>query len=184
MSVMGLITSGQTRGRYAIGWRPHTMRWSAGARRARRCPRRTCRVVAQFGGSRRRPDHLDPPVVSRAAVQERLANHPLAGAIERMRQLFADAVTDPHLIMGLVDPDGLIIHRCVPADLLPIADGIGLVDGSRWDEASVGTNAITLVMQTGRPQLVYGPSTTAGPCTTSTAPPHPSTTGPPDRSSA
>ena len=41
-----------------------------------------------------------------------------------MRQLFADAVTDPHLIMGLVDPDGLIIHRCVPADLLPIADGI------------------------------------------------------------
>jgi hypothetical protein len=102
------------------------------------------------------PDHLDPPVVSRAAVQERLANHPLAGAIERMRQLFADAVTDPHLIMGLVDPDGLIIHRCVPADLLPIADGIGLVDGSRWDEASVGTNAITLVMQTGRPQLVYG----------------------------
>lgn len=103
------------------------------------------------------PDVLDPPMVSRTTVSERLAHHPLAGAIDRMRQLFSDAVTDPHLIMLLIDPDGLIIHRNVSADLLPIADGIRLLEGTRWDETSVGTNAITMVMQTGRPQLVFGP---------------------------
>jgi hypothetical protein len=112
------------------------------------------RQSAEFGVD---PDNLDPPLAGRASVAERLAHHPLAGAIERMRQLFSDAVTDPHLIMLVVDPDGTIIHRNVPADLLPIAAGIRLFEGSRWDEQSVGTNAVTMVMRTGRPQLVFGP---------------------------
>lgn len=102
------------------------------------------------------PDTHRIPIIKRADLLDRLDDHPLAGAVSRMRQLFTDSVNDPHLMMGIFDGDGVLIYRGGPDELLQIADTLNLVEGASWDEATTGTSAVSLVMDTGTPQLVVG----------------------------
>jgi transcriptional regulator of acetoin/glycerol metabolism len=58
-------------------------------------------------------------------------------------------------VMVVVDPAGRVLWREGGAAVRRRADALGFVEGSAWDESSVGTNAIGTSLVVGRPVHVF-----------------------------
>ncbi|MDT7545088.1 MAG: hypothetical protein QOE99_1198 [Actinomycetota bacterium] len=75
----------------------------------------------------------------------------LAAAEDEVRQVVADG----DLIAAVTDAAGRIVWTLGSPVMQRAAERVNFVPGGRWDEASVGTNALALALRSGRPSTVY-----------------------------
>ena len=110
---------------------------------------------------RRLIDRVDP---DRGGSTEPLSPEQLerqretSGLLEALPTLRAGLVSiaDEALhIMVVVGADGRVLWRDGSTAVRRKADGLGFVDGARWDEDTVGTNAIGTALVARRPVQVY-----------------------------
>lgn len=103
-----------------------------------------------------RADQHAPVHLETSDVEIRQAANPLAVGVERLQQIFADSADDSELMMGVFDADGVLLWRGGTQRWLDVADTLELVEGSRWDEQSTATTAVSLVMTEHRSIRVVG----------------------------
>lgn len=82
------------------------------------------------------------PALGVAELQRRREASALAPLLPLLRARLLPAAEAAGQIMVVVDPQGRVLWREGAADVRRRADALGFVEGSAWDEASVGTNAI------------------------------------------
>ncbi|MDL9938243.1 transcriptional regulator [Gordonia sp. ABSL1-1] len=104
----------------------------------------------QFGVAAHNPSMIDP-----AELERRRAGHRIRGAVEQLRLLFNDSVHDTDVAMGIFDADGVMLWRFGSRTLLSIGDQLQLVEGAAWDESTVGTTAVGLVVRHQQPARVF-----------------------------
>lgn len=75
----------------------------------------------------------------------------LAAVEEQVRQV----TDDGDLIAAVTDASGRIVWTYGSPVMQRAAVRVNFVPGGRWDESSVGTNALALALRTGRPSTVY-----------------------------
>ncbi|MEE4024328.1 transcriptional regulator [Gordonia sp. PKS22-38] len=106
---------------------------------------------AGAAADRHAPFHLDA-----AEIDIRRDSNPLGDSAERLQRVFADTTDDSELMMGVFDSDGVLLWRGGTQRWLEVADTLELIEGSRWDEASTATTAVSLVMTDHRSTRVVG----------------------------
>jgi hypothetical protein len=80
---------------------------------------------------------------------------PLRGAVERLAPELRRAAEDGDLVVALTDPWTRILWTYGGRVMRRHAERVNFVPGGRWDEASVGTNALDLALRVDGPATVY-----------------------------
>jgi hypothetical protein len=133
-----------------------------GSRRAR-TGSRTAQPRRVIGESWRRVrfsglDPVDPPEVSPLApgeVEERRLSSGVEELLPLLRTHLLPAAEAAGQILVVVDAEGRVLWREGGPAVRRRADALGFVEGSAWDELSVGTNAIGTSLAVGSPVHVY-----------------------------
>lgn len=106
------------------------------------------RAVIRASWRRMRWAGLDPagatevPALGFAELHRRREASELGPLLPLLRARLLPAAEAAGQVMVVVDPEGRVLWREGGADVRRRADALGFVEGSAWDEASVGTNAI------------------------------------------
>lgn len=133
----------------------------ADERALRGAPARGLRPVIRASWRRVRGSGLDPsgpgevPALGLAALQRRREASGLEQVLPVLRARLLPAAEAAGQLMVVVDADGRVLWREGGAAVRRQADRLGFVEGSAWDEAAVGTNAIGTSLVTGLPLQVY-----------------------------
>jgi hypothetical protein len=80
---------------------------------------------------------------------------PLNAAVRQLEPQLQAAADDGELVVAVTDPDARIMWTYGGAVMRSKAEKVNFVPGGRWDEASVGTNALDLALRLGRAATVY-----------------------------
>jgi hypothetical protein len=110
---------------------------------------------------RRLIDHVDPDrggsaePLSPEALEQHRETSGLLDALPALRAGLVEIADEALHIMVVVGADGRVLWRDGSTAVRRKADGLGFVDGARWDEATVGTNAIGTALVARRPVQVY-----------------------------
>ncbi len=89
------------------------------------------------------PDGGAPPLVYEHAEVARVrAAHPLAAVLPLLRDTLVSIADEAMHMMIVTDEQGHILWREGQRDVLRGAGRVGLVEGARWAEESIGTNAM------------------------------------------
>ncbi|MFB7575937.1 hypothetical protein [Streptomyces sp. NPDC056165] len=83
---------------------------------------------------------------------------------------------DAGRIATVTDESGTILWTCGGRVMLRRAERVNFAPGGRWDEAAMGTNALSLALCTGRPPACSPSSTWSRRCTAGSAAAHRSAT--------
>lgn len=102
------------------------------------------------------PDAKLPPLVYEPdeLIDLREA-HPLSPVLPLMRQMLVSIADEAEHIMIVTDAEGHILWREGDVGQRRRADTVGLMEGTRWSEDVIGTNAMGTVLATGEPVQVY-----------------------------
>jgi hypothetical protein len=109
---------------------------------------------------RRSSEWVDPecaaaPLDDPAEVVAQWQDEPVARALAEVEDEIRQVVADGDLIAAVTDRSGRIVWTCGSSVMRQAAEAVNFVPGGRWDESSVGTNALALSLRTGRPSTVY-----------------------------
>lgn len=89
------------------------------------------------------PDGGAPPLIYEHAEVTRVREgHPLAAVLPLLRDTLVTIADEAMHMMIVTDAQGHILWREGQRDVLRGAERVGLVEGSRWAEDSIGTNAM------------------------------------------
>jgi hypothetical protein len=89
------------------------------------------------------PDHgLPVQVYDSGEIGDVRETHPLAPVLPMLRDTLLQIADEAMHMMIVTDAQGHILWREGHNDVLHRADRVGLVEGTRWSEDSVGTNAM------------------------------------------
>ena len=117
-----------------------------------------------------RPEILDSWWLSRETVSTDLAAAPLADegdtrefwrgsplqvAVARVEDELRRTAEDGDLVLAITDPGTRILWTYGGRVMRRKAETVNFVVGGRWDEASVGTNALAIAMRRGQPSMVF-----------------------------
>lgn len=80
---------------------------------------------------------------------------PLNAAVQRLESELQAAADDGELVVAVTDPAARILWTYGGAVMRSKAERVNFVPGGRWDEASVGTNALDLALRLDRAATVY-----------------------------
>ena len=80
---------------------------------------------------------------------------PLNAAVLQLEPQLRAAADDGELVVAVTDPDARIMWTYGGAVMRSKAEKVNFVPGGRWDEASVGTNALDLALRLDRAATVY-----------------------------
>lgn len=111
-------------------------------------PRAALRSVVSASWRRSLAAHVDPDdgrpplVYEHTEVARVRAGHPLAAAMPLLRDTLVSIADEAQHMMIVTDAQGLILWREGRRDVLRGAERVGLVEGTRWTEDSIGTNAM------------------------------------------
>ena len=97
----------------------------------------------------------DVPALGVAELQRRRQASALEPLLPLLRARLLPAAEAAGQLMVVVDPAGRVLWREGGAAVRRRADGLGFIEGSAWDEASVGTNAIGTSLVVGAPVHVF-----------------------------
>jgi hypothetical protein len=91
------------------------------------------------------------------ADETRLAweTSPLNAAVRQLEAQLQAAADGGELVVAVTDPDARIMWTYGGAVMRSKAERVNFVPGGRWDEASVGTNALDLALRLDRAATVY-----------------------------
>ncbi|MGV9710768.1 GAF domain-containing protein [Gordonia sp. NPDC003424] len=76
--------------------------------------------------------------------------------MDRLGRIFGETTDNTDLAMAVFDADGVLLWRAGERRWPTATGSVGLVEGSVWDEASVRTTAVSLVIADNRPVRVVG----------------------------
>jgi hypothetical protein len=80
---------------------------------------------------------------------------PLRTAVSRIEADLRAAAEDGGLVVAVTDPTARIMWTCEGTVMRQLAEGVNFVPGGRWDETSVGTNALDLALRYDTTSTVY-----------------------------
>jgi hypothetical protein len=98
---------------------------------------------------------MQAPVDERSDLAGQWRTSPLFEAVRRLRDDLDRAVDDGDCIAAVTDETGKILWTYGSRWMRGRAEQVNFVPGGRWDEASIGTNALALALRTATPQEVF-----------------------------
>jgi hypothetical protein len=101
------------------------------------------------------PEVEAAPVDDADNAVERWRSTPVASALRSTEPDVRRLTDDGDLVAAVTDSTGRIVWTHGSRVMQRAAERVNFVPGGRWDEASVGTNALALALRTGQPSTVY-----------------------------
>jgi hypothetical protein len=102
------------------------------------------------------PEHGDPPLIYEHAEVARVRDgHPLASVLPLLRDTLVSIADEAMHMMIVTDAQGHILWREGQRDVLRTAERVGLVEGTRWTEDSIGTNAMGTALAADRAVQIH-----------------------------
>jgi len=101
------------------------------------------------------PDGTGAPMADPDDTRATWAASPLSAAVERLEPQLRAAAEDGHLVVAVTDPSARILWTHGGRVMRRQAESVNFVPGGRWDEASVGTNALDLALRLDGAAAVY-----------------------------
>jgi hypothetical protein len=90
-----------------------------------------------------------------AEVERRRRQSPLALVVDELRQVLVSVADASSFLMVVTDADGIILWREGSPRVRLRADSLGFLEGARWTEATVGTNAIGTALAEAAPVQLF-----------------------------
>lgn len=101
------------------------------------------------------PEVEAAPVDGTADAVDDWRRTPIAAGLRVVEDEVRRAADDGGLVAAVTDASGRIVWTHGSRVMQRRSERVGFVPGGRWDEASVGTNALALALRTGEPSTVY-----------------------------
>ena len=114
-------------------------------------------IRASWGRSRRsvHDDLATAPLDDAGVTDAAWRTSPLQRAVAALEGDLRDVADDGYLVVAVTDPSARILWTAGGRVMRRRAEAVNFVPGGRWDEASVGTNALDLALRTGAPATVW-----------------------------
>ncbi len=109
----------------------------------------------QLSGAAITPDVSAAPLDDEAETAAYFSGSPLQLAVERVESELRRTAEDGDLVLAVTDAQTRILWTYGGRVMRRKAETVNFVPGGRWDEASVGTNALAISMRTGDPSMVF-----------------------------
>lgn len=101
------------------------------------------------------PEVHEAPLADAEETRRAWESSPLSDAVRRLESELQAAADDGELVVAVTDPDARILWTYGGAVMRRKAEKVNFVPGGRWDEASVGTNALDLALRLDHAATVY-----------------------------
>jgi len=101
------------------------------------------------------PDVTQALLTSDGDTRAAWESSPLSAAVRRLEAELRAAADDGDLVVAVTDPRARILWTHGGRVMRRHAERVNFVPGGRWDEASVGTNALDLALRLDRTATVY-----------------------------
>ncbi len=104
--------------------------------------------------------HLSPhvgeaPLADQTDTESLWRGSPLQIAVQRVESELRRTAEDGDLVIAITDPETRILWTYGGRVMRRKAESVNFVAGGRWDERSVGVNALNLALQTDQPAMVF-----------------------------
>jgi transcriptional regulator of acetoin/glycerol metabolism len=101
------------------------------------------------------PDVTEALLADEADTGAAWESSPLSVAVRHLEAELRAAADDGDLVVAVTDPGARIMWTHGGSVMRRNAERVNFVAGGRWDEASVGTNALDLALRLDRAATVY-----------------------------
>jgi hypothetical protein len=101
------------------------------------------------------PEVSEAPLADTDETRFAWETSPLSGAVRLLESQLQTAADDGELVVAVTDPSARILWTYGGAVMRRRAEQVNFVPGGRWDEASVGTNALDLALRLDHAATVY-----------------------------
>src|SRR5687768_767386 len=101
------------------------------------------------------PDVTEAPLADESETEARWRASPLQTAVRRVEADLRRTAEDGDLVIAVTDAETRILWTYGGRVMRRKAETVNFVPGGRWDERSVGTNALAIATRTGRPSMVF-----------------------------
>ncbi|QZY28685.1 GAF domain-containing protein [Nocardioides coralli] len=101
------------------------------------------------------PDVSKAPLDDEAETAAYLRGSPLQLALDRVEPELRRTAEDGDLVLAVTDAQTRILWTYGGRVMRRKAETVNFVPAARWDEASVGTNALAIAARTGEPSMVF-----------------------------
>jgi len=102
-----------------------------------------------------RADVTEAPLDDEAETAAYWQGSPLQTAVERVEAELRRTAEDGDLVVAVTDAQTRILWTYGGRVMRRKAESVNFVPGGRWDDESVGTNALDLANRTDRPEMVF-----------------------------
>ncbi|GAA1945294.1 helix-turn-helix domain-containing protein [Nocardioides panacihumi] len=102
-----------------------------------------------------RPDVTHAPLADEDDTADYWRHSPLQVAVERVEDDLRRTAEDGDLVIAVTDPDTRILWTYGGRVMRRKAETVNFVPGGRWDDQSVGTNALDLANRDDVPSMVF-----------------------------
>jgi hypothetical protein len=101
------------------------------------------------------PEVNEAPLADADEIRFAWQTSPLSDAVRQLEPQLQAAADDGELVVAVTDPAARIMWTYGGMIMRDRAEKVNFVPGGRWDEASVGTNALDLALRLDRAATVY-----------------------------
>lgn len=98
---------------------------------------------------------LDCAPADSSDVGSRWVESPLRAPVTELSEQLRSIANDAGYVAAVTDDSGTILWSYGGAVMRRRAEQVGFAPGGRWDEAHMGTNALSLALRTGQPSIVF-----------------------------
>lgn len=100
-------------------------------------------------------DVAEAPLADESETASFWDGSPLQVAVERVEADLRQTAQDGDLVLAVTDNDARILWTCGGRVMRRQAETVNFVAGGRWDDLSVGTNALDLAARTAQTSMVF-----------------------------
>jgi hypothetical protein len=101
------------------------------------------------------PEVHEAPLADVDETRRAWETSPLSAAVQQLESQLQTAADDGELVVAVTDPSARILWTYSGAVMRNKAEKVNFIPAGRWDEASVGTNALDLALKLDRAATVY-----------------------------
>ncbi len=109
----------------------------------------------KLSGAALTPDVTEAPLDDEGETAAYFQGSPLQLAVERVEDDLRRTAEDGDLVLAITDAETRILWTYGGRVMRRKAESVNFVPAGRWDEASVGTNALAIAGRTGDPSMVF-----------------------------
>ncbi len=100
-------------------------------------------------------DVAEAPLGDESEARSAWQDSPLQVAVDRVQEDLRRTAEDGDLVLAVTDPQTRILWTYGGRVMRRRAESVNFVPGARWDDQSVGTNALDLANRAGTPSMVF-----------------------------